>query len=772
MRNTRRSEILARVLLTLGVVLPYSQLLTMGVVFVTDDQSTSDIFNVELPPRVLAGKLAAEGHYSLWTSALGSGCPLSPGEPISFGLFATLPPAAALDSLLLIMLLIAGHGAYALSRAMGATRTGAVLGGLAYAGSGAFAGQLRHLGIVSTIAWFPLALVLLDRALAERGLPSLDGGGEQTAAPAPSPARRWLYLSLFGLVFAEQWLSGFPQSAYICALFYAAFGLVRAASLRGRARGVPRSVVWALALTAVGVLACASGAVILLPMRELANLSSRAHDLGYDFSTSVPYWPRNVITFLVPYANGDVSDMSYVGPSLFWEDYGYVGAATFLLAVYAAVRERKRSLVRLWVVIVVVAFLMVLGRATPFFRVAWTIVPGLKLFRFPTRFLFVVDLGLAILGGLGLSRIGDDMRRWLEASAPRASRWIVVGLCAGTALDLYVHQPRQNPFVAAKEWLAPPPMAALIRDDAKGDVRVHTLFARRMHAAAFQAATGWSNLGPYYSFRDAIQPNSGAYWDIKTADAAGGIFPTWVGDVWGNAVGAGDGKMFPRLLPLSTGGASGDGSSPLARALRTFGVTHLIAPAQLPVDGLHERAANGVLRLYRVTGARRVRFVPRSRTVASSEEAIEAFTTAAFDPDREVMLHDASVVQRDAGSADAPGVAPARARIDEDRGSTLTVAVADAPTAGFVVLADTYYPGWTAEVDGAPAPILRANISGRAVAVGPGRHLVRFRYLAPEFWRGLWITCGAVGALFSTLGIAALTLLRASRRARKPSGPC
>jgi uncharacterized membrane protein YfhO len=47
---------------------------------------------------------------------------------------------------------------------------------------------------------------------------------------------------------------------------------------------------------------------------------------------------------------------------------------------------------------------------------------------------------------------------------------------------------------------------------------------------------------------------------------------------------------------------------------------------------------------------------------------------------------------------------------------------------GYVVLADTYYPGWRAAVDGVPAPIYAANGTFRAVFVEDGSHRVEFDY--------------------------------------------
>ena len=51
---------------------------------------------------------------------------------------------------------------------------------------------------------------------------------------------------------------------------------------------------------------------------------------------------------------------------------------------------------------------------------------------------------------------------------------------------------------------------------------------------------------------------------------------------------------------------------------------------------------------------------------------------------------------------------------------------ADSPQGGFVVLNDLWHRWWQADIDGMPAPVLKANVLFRAVEVPAGKHTVRF----------------------------------------------
>jgi uncharacterized membrane protein YfhO len=60
---------------------------------------------------------------------------------------------------------------------------------------------------------------------------------------------------------------------------------------------------------------------------------------------------------------------------------------------------------------------------------------------------------------------------------------------------------------------------------------------------------------------------------------------------------------------------------------------------------------------------------------------------------------------------------------------------------GFLLLTDSYYPGWKVFIDDAPGKILRANYNFRAVALNKGIHKIKFIYKPLVFYIGLTVSC-------------------------------
>ena len=68
----------------------------------------------------------------------------------------------------------------------------------------------------------------------------------------------------------------------------------------------------------------------------------------------------------------------------------------------------------------------------------------------------------------------------------------------------------------------------------------------------------------------------------------------------------------------------------------------------------------------------------------------------------------------------------------------------------YLVLSDSWYPGWRAVVDGIEVPIERANLLFRAVRLDSGAHVVEFRY-EPGWFRLGWVVSAISLALAALL---------------------
>jgi hypothetical protein len=68
----------------------------------------------------------------------------------------------------------------------------------------------------------------------------------------------------------------------------------------------------------------------------------------------------------------------------------------------------------------------------------------------------------------------------------------------------------------------------------------------------------------------------------------------------------------------------------------------------------------------------------------------------------------------------------------------------------YLILTDTYYPGWEATVDGMETPILCCNYAMRAIILAPGEHKISFEFKPGSFGIGAWIS---ISSLLVILGL-------------------
>ena len=196
--------------------------------------------------------------------------------------------------------------------------------------------------------------------------------------------------------------------------------------------------------------------------------------------------------------------------------------------------------------------------------------------------------------------------------------------------------------------------------------------------------------------------------------------------------------------------------------LCALGVSYVSLAPGVPADpALFEKAreAEGEV-IYRLRGAPgRLFAVPRVVNAGNDLATVETMTSNRF-------IASGVAVSADPGPAgEYPGSIGCELNWIEDDPDRLTFDVTTLDRA-FVVLADTWFPGWTARVDDRPTPIHRVNQITRGIEVLAGQHRVTMRYV-PEGWSAS-VPVTRAAMLLWIAGAVAVAVM--SARARRTSG--
>ncbi len=197
---------------------------------------------------------------------------------------------------------------------------------------------------------------------------------------------------------------------------------------------------------------------------------------------------------------------------------------------------------------------------------------------------------------------------------------------------------------------------------------------------------------------------------------------------------------------------------------RALNVTHLVVPAGTSLPPAATLSYDDELRVVPLADAMpRATIVHAAEVVASDAEARALIAQARVDLHQRVLLmrEDAPTPQELPSEALTAALRETeRVDVTDDGPNSLRVGFhASAP--GFLVLTETFLPGWACELDGDVVPILRANIAFRAIRVPPGEHVAVFTYRPQSARYGIALAAGTLGTI---AGMAILRRRRARRR--------
>jgi hypothetical protein len=720
------------------------------------------------PTRAYATEQLRSGVFPLWNPYLSGGMPLAADpnnlilHPITL-LFLILPLPLAFTASILLQFLLAGWGMFRWGEEEGLGREAALLAALVFTLSGPLAscGSLQNL--LSSWAWVPLALFALARYRRTRS--------------------RWA-LAAHAAALAVQLLAGDPVAAGTTIVIGILLAPPASApALRSMAARILPSLAGAL-------LACGLALVGILPAREMLAVSGRAGGIPLQDALVWSVTPFRLLELVVPSLYGDPTTLqpaTYWGGMVFQKGYPfllslYLGAVPILLGFAALGGSRTKKAMPLGA-FTLFAVLASLGAAGGVYPLMYRFVPLVSSLRYPSRFMLCASLGVALLSGMGMDRL---MRGWEKPASPSpqvrlllAGSLLVCALGAGAAalpgvLPRLIHEGLGMPaslgdntlksigaslqlslarcalfaglfagmlVVVQKGWLRASWAASAILWVVAGDLLLTNHRINPVVPSSFYEAHP-----PAADLVDRNHLLERVYAEPRPTGFAvkAGSNEAWWGYFW-DQVSCRVSTCLPWKIPMAydrstdlLSPASVNQLSQVADELEPRRVKRLadlasvsliqayrdLEDPDLTLVGRLTLQTNVPLQLYRNRSP-----LPRAYLVTQAlpeqGSTLESLTSEAWNPRDSVILSGISSPQ---GSGGEPGTV----EWVEEKSERLELHT-ETTGAGWVVVTDNDYPGWTAEVDGQRVAIQRANHLFRAIQVPAGDHRIIFHY-APKSW--------------------------------------
>ncbi len=242
-----------------------------------------------------------------------------------------------------------------------------------------------------------------------------------------------------------------------------------------------------------------------------------------------------------------------------------------------------------------------------------------------------------------------------------------------------------------------------------------------------------------------FNPNSGMLFGLADIRGYDSIIPKQYAELMG--------LLAPQDELLANRIAAFYGPDPLSSPLvNLLNVKYVLTKRPLPNAG-YTLVYDDEIKIYRNDRVlARAFMVPNARVLPDRAALLAEMKR--FDPTREVLLDQepGTTAQEVRASCDYAPVS-----VDRYAGSE-AIFTSNQTCSGWLVLSDSYFSGWIAQLDGQDTALYRADYNFRAVYVPAGEHKVRFKYSPISFRAG--IIGSFLGAMLLLLGFAYLAWQR------------
>lgn len=699
------------------------------------------------PWREFAMSEFASGRVPLWNPYNGAGAPLLANYQSALLypphlLYFLYDGPQMMGWIGMLHLLWAGVGMWLFTGRLGLPTFARGIAALAFPLSGTLIARFGTSPMVNVAAWLPWLLYALDGLLT-----------------APT-LRRWLGLIA---VIAMQLLAGHAQWTFYSLLLAGSYAVWRLINERQPAL---RLVMFGAAVCFAALIAAAQ----LLPTAELQRLSQRANNVDEGFAFNFSLAPVSLITLLNPDFFGNPGDASYVIGGAYFEIAAYVGIVPVVLAGLALLRLCKLARtagldhrLTFFALVAVIALLLAFGNNTPLYPLLYRYVPTFNLFQAPARWLLLYSVAASMLAAYAAAgwETTYKLRRRSRLALAFALGMVGVGLLAPTMLPqlatgevvaqlargaaglgvliaiVAVLMLTQPPKDSPRLWLWQGAVLLVLALDLIWANRVSNPTVVADFYAQQCAMGAAPDVGRVRVLKDAEQAALNALLPFDDYPSVAAVWERFRCSAMPNL------NLLDRRPFLSN-------FDPLRPAWFEALVTD--APDSPPANQAMQVAQTLTFdaEFAQLGGVPSAEPLPRAwiaplavgignGTPRDEVQTIYGPSQPPWEPLRRVFLHADPDPRWPQGVGEPQIIVPLVSETPQQ-----LVFQTAYPSDGVLYVADTYYPGWEATIDGQPTPIYRANVGFRAVIVPLGSHTVVMTYAPLSFRVGVVISAGAL----------------------------
>lgn len=712
-----------------------------GVSTIVHKPVVDDAFRHLYPLRVLATAIIRQGEWPLWNSYNASGTPLlaimHPGYLTPFGIFFLLmPPGIAWGWYIMLQIVVLGLSVYWYAHMLTSSARASLLSAITMMLSGFAVVRIEYGEFLYVLSGLPLLLGIVELQKAV-------------------PLHRGVYS--IPLIVLIMMVSGQPHMIVYTLAVFALYTLIR----------LPIRCVIRFGLLAI--LGVGLSAVQLIPSLELYLLSTITRETSSFIFERFLLPITHLVTIIIPNYFGNQATYNYFGPHDYVETIAYIGTIPVFLAGVAMWRRWKDVPVRFFALLGIVSIATTIDwiGARLFFRLP---IPVLSA-DVPSRIFVLPAFSAAILAGFGLSE-------WERLTSPQRMRAIVfmTGLLIGIAALTYgVYRmgiPCPSVSVAQCRMVSVRTTAielivfgifvvsGLIMSRVKGFLLVSLFWVPLVLVGGIGLYNGQKFLpfsppvmiSPVVPVVSALQEKSGLNRYTAVGEAyirtnlmtEYGISGTEYFDPLNirryaelvSYVNHGDKEVGITRSDIAVTSDATVSAELHLRRERFWDLTATTVKLTKKSDAL-----TGDVRLWedaqwqitaRPMALPRLYLVSHVVAPGGDEQILSGLFSSGTDIRKTAFIEDPS------GSMPGYPEPAGDADIETYEANRVIITVrANKPA--FLVLSDTYYPGWQARIDGEDARIYRANYTFRGVKVPQGTHTLEFRYEPMSLRIGIWI---------------------------------